>query len=99
MISRQWRGLAKTARAQDYVEHLRTDTFPRLRELPGFVDASILRRNVERGVEFLVVTQWQSLDAIRRFAGNDVESAVVPDEVQQMMIEYDRRVRHFEVLQ
>ena len=63
------------------------------------MDASILRRNVERGVEFLVVTQWQSLDAIRRFAGNDVESAVVPDEVQQMMIEYDRRVRHYEVLQ
>jgi heme-degrading monooxygenase HmoA len=98
MISRQWRGVARTAQAQDYVEHLRTDTFPQLRKLPGFVDASILRRDVERGVEFLVVTHWQSLDAIRRFAGNDVESAVVPDEVQQMMIEYDRRVRHYEIV-
>ena len=99
MISRQWRGLAKAAHAQDYVEHLRTDTFPQLGKLPGFADATILRREVERGIEFLVVTQWQSLDAIRRFAGNDVESAVVLDEVQRMMIEYDRRVRHYEVVQ
>jgi heme-degrading monooxygenase HmoA len=98
MISRQWRGLAKTARAQDYVEHLRTDTFPQLRELPGFVDASILRRDVERGVEFLVVTRWGSLEAIRNFSGDDVDAAVVPDKVQQMMIEYDRRVRHYEIV-
>jgi heme-degrading monooxygenase HmoA len=96
MISRQWRGLAKRAQAQAYVEHLRTDTFPQLRKLAGFVEASILRREVARGVEFLVVTRWESLDAIRQFAGNDVESAVVPQEVQRMMIEYDRRARHYE---
>ena len=96
MISRHWRGLAKAAHAQDYVEHLTTDTFPKLRELPGFVDASILRREVGHGVEFLVVTRWESLETIRRFAGNDVESAVVPQNVQRMMIEYDRRARHYE---
>ena len=98
MISRQWRGLAKTARAQDYVEHLRTDTFPLLRKFPGFVDASILRRDVEHGVEFLVVTRWGSLEAIRNFSGDDVDAAVVPDKVQQMMIEYDSRVRHYEIV-
>ncbi len=64
MISRQWRGLAKVAHAQEYVEHLKTDTFPQIRRIPGFVDASILRRTVERGVEFLIVTHWESLDAI-----------------------------------
>jgi heme-degrading monooxygenase HmoA len=53
---------------------------------------------VEQGVEFLVVTVWKSLDAIRSFSGDDPESAVVPAKVQQMMIEYDRRPRHYEVV-
>jgi len=99
MIARQWRGLAKPERADDYVEHLRTDTFPQIRRLPGFVDASILRRELDRGVEFLVVTRWKSLEAIRSFAGPDAEAAVVPGEVQHMMIEYDRRARHYEVVE
>jgi heme-degrading monooxygenase HmoA len=98
MISRQWRGLAKASRAADYIEHLRKETFPQLRGIAGFVDASILQRNVDPGVEFLIVTRWTSVAAIRKFAGNDVVAAVVPPEVEAMMIEYDRSVRHYEVV-
>jgi heme-degrading monooxygenase HmoA len=98
MIARHWRGLAKRECADAYVEHLQSETFPQLVQLPGFHDASILRREVAHGVEFLVVTVWKSLDAIRSFAGNDAESAVVPAKVQQMMIEYDRRARHYELV-
>ena len=98
MISRQWRGLAHANQAQNYVKHLRNYTFPTLREIPGFVDASILLRPVENGVEFLIVTQWDSLEAITNFAGSDPETAVVPAEVVAMMVEYDRRVEHFEVV-
>jgi heme-degrading monooxygenase HmoA len=50
------------------------------------------------GAEFLVVTVWESLEAIARFAGADVETAVVPEKVQAMMIEYDRRARHYEIV-
>ena len=99
MISRQWRGLARAERADEYAEHLRRDTFPALRRIEGFVDASILRRALAEGVEFLVVTRWSSMEAIARFAGGDVEAAVVPENVQRMMIEYDRRVRHYEVVE
>jgi len=53
MISRHWRGLAKPLHADDYVQHLRSETFPALSKIPGFISASILRRNVQRGVEFL----------------------------------------------
>ena len=98
MIARHWRGVAKREFADAYVEHLHSETFPQLVQLPGFHDASILRRDLAQGVEFLVVTVWKSLDAIRAFAGNDPESAVVPAKVQQMMIEYDRRPRHYEVV-
>jgi heme-degrading monooxygenase HmoA len=99
MISRQWRGLAHATQAQNYVKHLRVETFPALRKLPGFVSAAILSRRLGNGVEFLVVTQWDSLGAIARFAGADPEAAVVPAPAAAMMIEYDRRVRHFEVIE
>ena len=99
MIARQWRGVAQSKHAQSYVQHLRTETFPALRKLPGFVDASILSRALGNGVEFLVVTRWESLDAIAGFAGTDPETAVVPVEVAAMMVEYDRRVTHFEVIE
>ena len=99
MISRQWRGIARPEHADEYIEHLRRDTFPQLARIAGFVDASILQRPVERGVEFLVVTRWRSLDAIRKFAGADVETAVVPENVRRMMLDYDRRVAHYDVVQ
>lgn len=98
MISRHWRGLARPSRAGDYVDHLRRETFPQLRKIPGFIDASILRRGLERGVEFLVVTRWSSIVAIRRFAGKDAEAAVVAPQVEEMMIEYDGKVRHYEII-
>lgn len=98
MISRQWRGLSKSAFAEAYVQHLQTETFPAIRKLPGFVSASILRRSVPNGIEFLIVTHWASIEAIRAFAGAEVETAVVPQKVQEMMIDYDRTVRHYEVV-
>jgi heme-degrading monooxygenase HmoA len=98
MISRQWRGVAKLPHADDYVEHLRSETFPQLSKIAGFIDATILKRNVRQGVEFLIVTRWESIGAIEQFAGLDAEVAVVPGKVQEMMIEYDHRVRHYEVL-
>ena len=99
MISRHWRGLARRDRANAYVEHLRSDTFPALRELRGFIDASILSRELAEGVEFVVVTHWKSMDAIASFSGRDLEAAVVPAKAAEMMIDYDRRVKHFEVLE
>jgi hypothetical protein len=50
-------------------------------------------------VEFLVVTRWSSIVAIRQFAGKDADAAVVPPQVQEMMIEYDRTVRHYDVIE
>jgi heme-degrading monooxygenase HmoA len=90
--------LAHPNRAQDYVKHLRSETFPALQKIPGFVNASILSRPFGAGIEFVIVTSWDSMDAIAKFAGRDPEAAVVPAKAAAMMIEYDRRVRHFEVI-
>ena len=99
MISRQWRGLARADQALNYIAHLREETFPALRRLPGFVSASILTRQLDQGTEFLVVTKWQSLDDIASFSGPDLESAVVPAKVAAMMLDYDDRARHFEIIE
>jgi heme-degrading monooxygenase HmoA len=99
VISRQWRALAHSNQAQTYVKHLRSETFPALGELPGFVDVSLLSRRFGDGVEFRVVTRWESLESIARFAGPDPEIAVVPAAVAALMIEYDRRATHFEVIE
>lgn len=98
-IARHWRGLAKADRADAYVAHLRQETFPAIRRLPGFKSATIHRRDVADGVEFLIVTTWESLDAIRAFAGANIDTAVVPDKAQEMMIDYERVVRHYEVVE
>lgn len=98
MISRHWTGIAKRDRADDYVEHLEIDTFPKLGALPGFVRATILRRERDEGTEFRVVTLWDSLRSIQAFAGSDIEAAVVPDNVKAMMTDYDRRATHYEVV-
>lgn len=99
MISRHWKGIARPGDADNYIEHLRTDTFPKLAKIKGFISASILRRPVEQGTEFLIITVWESIESIERFAGAAADIAVVPESVQAMMIEYDRNVRHYEVVE
>jgi heme-degrading monooxygenase HmoA len=97
MISRNWRGLVRSEEADNYIRHLQQETFPQLARLDGFVSASILRRETDRGVEFLIMTLWESMAAIRQFAGEPVHVAVVPPAAQAMMVEYDREVAHYEV--
>jgi heme-degrading monooxygenase HmoA len=99
MIERHWRGLARKDSADAYVRHLQSETFPAMRKLAGFLGASILRRTLPTGVEFLVTTQWLSMESIRAFAGDDPEVAVVPEKVRSMMLEYDEVVRHYEVVE
>ena len=97
MISRHWKGIAKHDCADRYIRHLQEETLPELASFTGFVAASILRREMATGIEFQVVTTWDSLRSIEAFAGTDVGTAVVPSSVQAMMVEYERRVAHYEI--
>src|SRR5690242_12993238 len=97
MISRHWKGTTRPGEADPYLNHLLHETFPQLSAIPGFARASILRREVEDGTEFQVVTVWESLAAVGAFAGSDLEQAVVPPLVQAMMARYDQRVVHYEI--
>jgi heme-degrading monooxygenase HmoA len=98
LIARHWRGLARPGHADAYVDHLRVETVPQLSTIPGFAGAAILKREIPQGTEFVIITYWESLAAIERFAGRDAEAAVVPPEVQRLMLEFDHRVRHYDVV-
>jgi heme-degrading monooxygenase HmoA len=98
VIARHWKGTVKPGRAEDYVAHLREQTLPTLASIAGFRGAQILRREVPEGTEFRIVTEWESLEAIRAFAGDRVEEAVVPAAAQVLMVDYDRTVTHYEVV-
>jgi len=97
MIERHWQGIARKERANEYIDHLRTDTFQEIKKIKGFISASILKRDVSDGVEFLVITRWETLEVIKRFAGEKIETAVVPKLVQDIMLKYDKKVRHYEI--
>jgi heme-degrading monooxygenase HmoA len=97
MIARHWTGLYKRERAEEYIAHLENDTFKQLTSIKGFLKAAILKRDTAEGVEFLITTHWDSIEAIKEFAGADVDTAIVPELVQDIMIRYDPKVRHYHI--
>jgi heme-degrading monooxygenase HmoA len=98
MIARVWRGIAMPETVHDYLQHLQDTVFPELSSINGYRGASVLRRDSDAGVEFTVQTLWESLDAIRQFAGDQVETAVVAPAAQSLFRSYDRTVTHYEVV-
>jgi heme-degrading monooxygenase HmoA len=97
MIARMWRAVAPDrASADAYLHHLATNVVPVLRAIEGHRGVRALERQ-EGAVEVLVITFWDSMEAIRRFAGPDTERAVVEPEARALLKEYDAFVRHYTV--
>jgi heme-degrading monooxygenase HmoA len=98
VIARLWSARTTRAGAPAYAEHLRTHVLPSLRAVDGYDGAMLLDRDTPDGVEILVLTLWRSLDALRTFAGDDVEEAVVADDAARVLTDFDRRVRHYQIV-
>ena len=98
MIVRSWRGRARAETADRYVEHLETAVLPELRLIAGFRDLWIMRRDLDAEVEFVIQTCWQSMAAIRRFAGPEPEIAVVPPEARALLSSFDPQAVHYRVV-
>ncbi len=83
MITRNWTGVVKPERSSEYLHHLQHDTLKSCRPSKVFLNASIHQRVVTDGIEYLVVTCWENMDAIREFAGDTADIAVVPPIAQK----------------
>jgi heme-degrading monooxygenase HmoA len=99
MIVREWRGRASPRNEDAYPKHFRENVVPELRKLAGFLGADLSRRQLGDQIEFLVVTRWQSMDAIRGFAGADTERAVVEPGAIAALVEFDSAVHHYVVIE
>ena len=98
MVVRAWRGYGAVANAQAYPKHLLQSVRPKLEQLAGFRGVYLLRRRDREEMEFLVLTLWDSMDAIHAFAGEQPEQAVVEPEARAALLRFDNTVQHYEVL-
>jgi len=99
MIIRAWRGRASRSKSDAYPGHFREAVVPELRNVPGFLGAQLSRRPEGDRVEFLVLTRWQSMEAVRAFAGPAVDKAVVEPGAIAALDDFDATVRHYEVIE
>jgi heme-degrading monooxygenase HmoA len=99
MIIREWRGRALCVKSGAYPRHFRENVVPELRNVPGFLGAHLSQRQMGDRVEFLVPTRWQSMDAIRSFAGASVDRAVVEPGAVAALVDFDDLVAHYVVIE
>jgi len=99
MISRIWHGWTTPANADTYEALLKSEIFTGIqgRHIPGYQGIQLFRRDAGEEVEFITVMWFDSLDAVRIFAGEDYEVAVVPPKARQVLAHFDARSQHYEV--
>jgi heme-degrading monooxygenase HmoA len=99
MISRIWRGWTAPQNADAYESLLRGEIFPGIlaRKIAGFRRIELYRASVGGEVEFVTVMWFDSIEAVRAFAGADYETAVVPPKARALLKRFDARSQHYEV--
>jgi heme-degrading monooxygenase HmoA len=98
MIERHWRGIAQTEKAHYYISFFKHVTFKYLSSFDGFISGRVLMRARSNGMEFFVISRWETCEALKKFAGADLDKALVPDYIRQGMTEYTETVEDFEVM-
>jgi heme-degrading monooxygenase HmoA len=98
VIARSWAGETSPERAPDYLRHLRAKVLPVLADIEGYRGAYVLERATDGRIEIVVMTLWESIEAVQRFAGKDPDRAVVTEEARSILTRFDEDVKHYEVL-
>jgi antibiotic biosynthesis monooxygenase (ABM) superfamily enzyme len=99
MISRVWHGWTTPANADAYESLLKSEIFQDIqrRQIAGYRGIHLFRRNLGDEVEFITIMWFDSIEAVRTFAGEDYEVAVVPPKARALLSRFDARSQHYEV--
>jgi hypothetical protein len=97
MIARHWRGWTERRNADAYESLLKTTVLPALKQLAGYQGGYILRSDGADEVEFVVINLFDSIDAVRRFAGPDISVAVFEPEARRLLSRIEPTAQHYEV--
>lgn len=99
MISRIWHGWTTLENADAYERLLRAEIFPAIasKNVSGYRGIQLLRRPLGSEVEFITIMQFDSLDAVKQFAGEDYKKSYVPDSAQKVLSRHDERSQHYAI--
>ena len=99
MISRIWHGWTTLENADIYENLLKTEIFTSIaaKNISGYRGIQLLRRQLSNEVEFITIMQFDSLEAVKRFAGEDYEKSYVPDKARRVLARHDDRSQHYEI--
>lgn len=99
MVVRVWHGWTAPENADAYEQLLKEEVFVGIgnRKIRGYHGIQLMRRSVGAEVEFVTIMTFNNLDAVREFAGEDYEVAVVPPNAQALLARYDHRSQHYEL--
>ena len=98
MIARVWRGTTRASDSDTYAEYVRATGVATQRSTDGNLGSMVLQRPVDGGVEVTVISLWDDLEAIRRFAGDEPEVAVYYPEDDRYLIDRPPHVEHHDVV-
>ena len=98
MIARTWHGVTDASKANEYLDYLKQTGVPEYQETKGNRGVYVLRRLDRDRAHFLLLTLWESEDAIKRFAGPEIEKAKYYPEDEKYLLELEPTVTHYEVL-
>jgi heme-degrading monooxygenase HmoA len=97
MIARIWHGVTPKSKADAYLEYLNKTGVPGYRAVAGNLSVHVLRRIEGEQAHFLTLTFWDSLESIKKFAGEEYEKARYYPEDQDYLLEFEEKVTHYEV--
>jgi heme-degrading monooxygenase HmoA len=98
VIARTWTGVVRRADADAYADYIRDTGFAEYGRTAGNRGAWMLRRDDGDRTEFITLSMWDSVDAIKAFAGEDIEAAVLYPEDERYLIDGESSVTHYEVV-
>ncbi|MDZ8052978.1 MAG: antibiotic biosynthesis monooxygenase family protein [Aulosira sp. ZfuVER01] len=98
VVARIWHGITPTSKADEYYAYLVESGIKKIETIPGNLGAQVLRRIDGNNTEFTVISYWESRDAIRKFAGNDIEKVRPLPRDNQYLIKPETKVKHFDVV-
>jgi heme-degrading monooxygenase HmoA len=98
MIARTWHGVVPAPRADEYYDYLLHTGIPDYQATPGNRGVYVLRRVEDGYAHFLLMTFWDSIEAIQAFAGEDIERARYYPQDEAFLVELEPHVTHYEVL-
>lgn len=100
MITRIWHGWTTPENADAYQRIVSGEVLPQIAamKVAGYRGAHLMRRELESEVEFVTILWFDSLDSVRAFGGDDYETAHVPARAREVLLRFDARSQHYDLL-